>query len=113
MDKPVPVGCLVPARLIGVLEARQTQDGKTSRNDRLIGIATTSLLYQNVRSVQSLNAAILAEIEKFFVFYNKLQGRTFNVLGRHGVSRALKMVRAGKAEFERTETRQSAESLSL
>jgi inorganic pyrophosphatase len=101
MDEPVAVGCLVPVRLIGVVEAKQTQDGKTSRNDRLIGIATTSRMYQDVRSLSGLNAALLTEVEKFFVFYNSLQGRTFKVLGRHGTARALKTVHAGKAEFER------------
>src|SRR5436190_17387182 len=35
-DEPVPVGCVVPARLIGVLEAENVDGGKKERNDRLI-----------------------------------------------------------------------------
>nr|MDQ3622507.1 inorganic diphosphatase [Verrucomicrobiota bacterium] len=35
MDAPTFVGCLVRARLIGVIEAEQTENGKTLRNDRL------------------------------------------------------------------------------
>src|SRR5438876_43986 len=40
MDEPAFPGCLVPARLIGVIEAEQTEKGKTERNDRLIAVAT-------------------------------------------------------------------------
>ena len=32
-------GCLVTVRLIGGIQARQTQDGRTQRNDRLLGVA--------------------------------------------------------------------------
>ena len=36
MDAPVYPGCIVPARLIGVIEAEQTEAGETERNDRLL-----------------------------------------------------------------------------
>ena len=36
MDEPVFVGCLVAARLIGVIEAEQTEQGKIQNNDRQI-----------------------------------------------------------------------------
>jgi len=34
MDEPAFVGCLVEARVLGVIEADQTEDGKTERDDR-------------------------------------------------------------------------------
>src|SRR5689334_21473981 len=34
MDEPAFPGCLVPGKLIGVIEAEQTEAGKTNRNDR-------------------------------------------------------------------------------
>jgi Inorganic pyrophosphatase len=36
MDAPVYPGCIVPSRLIGVIEAEQTEEGETERNDRLL-----------------------------------------------------------------------------
>src|SRR5215208_5286440 len=42
MDEPVFVGCLVPSRLLGLIEADQTENGKTTRNDRLIAVAANS-----------------------------------------------------------------------
>src|SRR5579871_6578732 len=41
MDEPTFPGCVVTSRLIGVLEAEQTEDGETVRNDRLIAMAVT------------------------------------------------------------------------
>src|SRR5215208_1072043 len=42
MDEPAFTGCLVPSNLLGVIEAEQTEDGKTTRNDRLIAVAAKS-----------------------------------------------------------------------
>jgi inorganic pyrophosphatase len=42
MDEPTFTGCVVPARLLGVMEAEQTEKGKTERNDRLIAVAAHS-----------------------------------------------------------------------
>src|SRR3954471_14147255 len=38
-DEPVPVGCIVPCRLIGVLRAEQGKGHRMTRNDRLIAVA--------------------------------------------------------------------------
>jgi inorganic pyrophosphatase len=43
MDAPVFPGCIVPSRLVGVIEAEQTEDGKTERNDRLLAVAASPL----------------------------------------------------------------------
>jgi inorganic pyrophosphatase len=42
MDEPAFVGCLVVTRLIGVIEAEQTEEDKTERNNRLIAVAVES-----------------------------------------------------------------------
>jgi len=34
MDEPTFTGCVIQTRLLGVMEAEQTEDGKTERNDR-------------------------------------------------------------------------------
>src|SRR3982750_1608163 len=40
MDEPAFPGCLIRSRLIGVIEAEQTEhNGETTRNDRLIAVA--------------------------------------------------------------------------
>ena len=41
MDAPAFTGCLVTVRMLGVIEAEQTEKGKTVRNDRLIAAVET------------------------------------------------------------------------
>jgi inorganic pyrophosphatase len=97
MDEPVFTGCVVPTRLIGVIEAEQTEKeekGKTTttRNDRLIGVADGSREHEEVESLSDLHQITLKEIEDFFVNYNKEQGKKFKVLGRRGPKRAFKLL---------------------
>ena len=37
-NEPTFTGCLVLAKLLGVIEAEQTQDSRTHRNDRFIAV---------------------------------------------------------------------------
>src|ERR1044072_9986204 len=68
MDEPAFPGCLIPARLIGVIEAEQTEDkGKTVRNDRLIAVAQDAHNYQDVQSPDDINENLLKELGHFFV----------------------------------------------
>jgi inorganic pyrophosphatase len=106
MEWPSFAGCLVPVRLIGVLEAEQTQEGETNRNDRLIGTAERSRAFGDARSLKDLPSKLLSELEHFFVSYNGERGRDFRVLGRLGAARAEKLVAAGERRFrESAETR--------
>ena len=75
MDDPVFTGCLVPAKLIGVLEAEQTEDSATMRNDGLIGVAAESRNHSNVRFIGDLNSNLVREIERFFISYNETKGK--------------------------------------
>lgn len=100
MDEPVGEGCLVAARLIGVIEAEQTEDGKTERNDRLIAVATESHNHRDVKTLGDLNDNLLKEIEGFFISYNAIRGKDFKPTGRFGPTRARQLVRAGMQRFE-------------
>jgi inorganic pyrophosphatase len=96
MDEPAFVGCVVPARLIGVIEAEQTEkDGKRERNDRLIAVATHSHDDHDLRSLKDVAGNLLDEIEHFFVSYNEARGKRFKALGRFGPARAEKLVKLG------------------
>lgn len=102
MDEPAFAGCLVEARLLGVVEAEQTErDGETGRNDRLVAVASESRDHAGVRSLARLGPNLLAEIEHFFVSYNEIKGKEFRVLGRHGSRRAREVVEEGVRRFRR------------
>lgn len=96
MDEPAFVGCLVETRLIGVIEAEQTErDGKTEKNDRLIGVAAVSANHRDVNSLSNLNSNLVKEIEHFFISYNEAKGKNFNPQGRSDAERAADLVREG------------------
>lgn len=101
MEEPSFPSCLVPVRLIGVIEAEQTQEGKTDRNDRLIGVGEKSRAFRELQSLHGVSDHLLKEIEHFFVSYNKERGRDFKVLGRFGPDRAKRLVQQGERRFRR------------
>lgn len=99
MDDAAFVGCLVETRLIGVIEAEQTEEGETTRNDRLLGVASEGHLYQDLKAPDDLTPGLLHEIEHFFISYNQARGREFRVLGRSGPERARQLVEAARDTF--------------
>jgi inorganic pyrophosphatase len=94
MDEPVFIGCLIEARLLGVIEAEQTEDGKTERNDRLIGVAAESHTNGTLESLQKLDSKLISEIEHFFVFYNRAHGKKFKPIPRKGPAVAKRLIKA-------------------
>lgn len=102
MEEPAFTGCLVSCRLVGVIEAEQTEeDGKTSRNDRLIAVASHSREHADVDSLKNLSDALTQEIEHFFVSYNQERGKKFKPLGHFGPRRAKKLVKEGERRRKR------------
>lgn len=102
MDEPAFPGCLVPSRLVAVIEADQTErDGETTRNDRLIAVAANSHTHQQVRTLADIGVALLDEIEHFFISYNQIKGKKFKPLGRFGPTKAARLIEEGERRFQR------------
>ncbi|MEY2498346.1 MAG: inorganic pyrophosphatase, partial [Verrucomicrobiota bacterium] len=101
MDEPAFTGCLVHSRILGVIEAEQTEKGKTERNDRLIAVASKSRTQADLKSISDLNSKMLDEIEHFFISYNEAKGKKFKPLGRYGPERARKLVQRSKRRKRR------------
>jgi inorganic pyrophosphatase len=100
LDEPVFTGCLVPTRLLGVIEAEQTSEEGTERNDRLIGVAACSRDHAEDRSLKEVGDGLLQQIEHFFASYNAFDGKKFKVLGRHDAQHAHKLIEQGIAAFK-------------
>jgi inorganic pyrophosphatase len=101
MDEPAHVGCVLQVRIVGVIEAEQTEDGKKTTNDRLIAVAVHSYNHENIRSISEINKSIIDQVGEFFVTYNKSRGKRFKVIGTHGPSRAMKLVEEGIKNFKK------------
>jgi inorganic pyrophosphatase len=90
MDQAAFPGCLVEARLIGVIEGEQSKDGNRERNDRLLAVAQSSHTHSDITSIKSLNRSFLEEVEKFFVNYHANDRTKFKIVGCKGPQVAAK-----------------------
>src|SRR3954470_2431525 len=91
-------GCLVEVRLLGVIEAEQTEKGKSERNDRVIAAAANRKLPSHLENMELDNKTCF-ELEHFFIAYNKLSGKQFKVLGRKGASAAREILKRAARAF--------------
>ena len=103
MDAPVVPGCLVRARLIGVIEATQKDDEGQApiRNDRLIAVATHARTYTETKSLGDLRPHLVEEIKAFFVQYNRLRDREFKPLRDGTPQEARELINQGIAGFRK------------
>jgi inorganic pyrophosphatase len=101
MDEPAHVGCLLDVRIIGVIEAKQTERGKTETNNRLLAVSVHSYSHEKVSSIDELNPSMLDQIEQFFVSYNALRGKKFKLTNQGGPKRALELIKQGIKAFEK------------
>jgi inorganic pyrophosphatase len=102
MDAPVVPGCIIRARLIGAIEAKQKSKGESwRRNDRLVAVATHAQTHQTVKALNDLRPHLLDEIKAFFVDYNQLRNRKFKPKREASPRKARRLVEAGMATFMR------------
>ena len=109
MDEPAFTGCLIAARLIGVIEADQTEEGATTRNDRLIAVAAASRNHREIHELAQVNANLVHEIEHFFISYNAAKDKQFTPRGRAGAARARALVEAGMGRAQGDDAAEAAE----
>jgi inorganic pyrophosphatase len=111
LDAPVDSGCVVLARLIGVIEAEQLEKGARAwkRNDRLVAVAGGPKGHAAAHSLSDVDPFRLEAIESFFSNYHELDGERFRVIARRGVRAAEAAIRradrAYVAQQEQAEAR--------
>jgi inorganic pyrophosphatase len=96
MDEPAFPGCLLQARLIGVIEGEQIDGKKRVRNDRLVAIAEANHMYSNIKRLKDLPRHFVKELQDFFVNYHRLEGKEYKLLGCKGSDAALSLIKRGK-----------------
>jgi inorganic pyrophosphatase len=100
MDAPSQVGCLIDVRVLGIIQAKQTENGETERNDRLLGVAMHSYEHQDIQTINDVNKTLLSQVEAFFVSYNKQRGKQFKVTGTGGPRKAIRFIKVGMKAHE-------------
>jgi len=104
IDTDVFPGCLVKARLIGVIEARQKDKKKEERNDRLIAVHARSTTWEKISEMDELPSGLLDQIEHFFISYHDLHGMEFTPIGRKNSKHAVKLIKEGIRRFQKSKS---------
>ena len=98
MDEPAFCGCVVPSRLVGSIQARQTEHGKTVENDRLVAIPDAARPISDLRSLRDLPPTRLHQIAHFFENYDREFGKRFRITRIQGPRAAARVAQAGLRE---------------
>lgn len=98
VSTPTVPGCIVDARLIGVLEMA---DDKGVDN-KLLGVASRDPRYAHVTDLSGVPPHRLREIEHFFKTYKDLEGKQTIIKGWFGVDAAAEKLRAAQENYART-----------
>lgn len=96
---PFVCGCLVKARLLAVIEAGQTEEGKMVRNDRIVAMAIDEETPPEFVSVP-LDDARIGQIVFFFASYNRINGKEFKHLRTGDSKDAEKLVREAAKRWD-------------
>lgn len=99
MEEPAFPGCLVSARLLGVIEAEQTRHGRKVRNDRFIAVADQTPALGHYQHLKDVEFGLLGQIEQFFISYNQAEGQKFIPIRRTPGEMARKLIAEGQARF--------------
>ena len=101
-------GCAVTVRLLGVMQALQTDDRRTIRNDRLIGTPEGEKIKPAALSIDEVPGRVLDQIEHFFIAYNRYEGREFKIVKRRGPGAALKLLEQARRKYMDAQTKRQA-----
>lgn len=101
VSNPTLPGCIVDARLIGVLEMA---DDKGVDN-KLLGVASRDPRYAHVTDLDGVPPHRLREIEHFFKTYKDLEGKQTVINGWFGREAALARLRAAQENYARASAR--------
>jgi inorganic pyrophosphatase len=102
MDAPAQVGCLIDVRIVGIIDAEQTQDGKTEKNSRILGAAIHSYEHEHLVTISDVSKTLLSQVEAFFVSYNKQRGKKFKITDTGGPKKALRYIKTGIKAHQKT-----------
>ena len=89
-------GCIIRCRIIGAIEAEQSEKNRSKkmiRNDRILTIPDCSLIFDKIKSVKDLPKTFLQELETFFIEYNKIKGKKFKIIKEYSTTGAKKLIR--------------------
>jgi inorganic pyrophosphatase len=99
VDENLPVGCAVDCSVIGVIEAEQTENGSTYRNDRVVAVSWKDATAP--QNAGELPKDFVVDVERFFATYHEADGNEFKVLRLNDAVQAQKLIASSMAKQDR------------
>jgi inorganic pyrophosphatase len=90
LDDPLFPGGFRQGRVIGVVDAEQTENGKTNRNDRLVVVPIKDKRAPGVLS--DLPQEFVSDMERFFSTYHRAERNEFKIVDIGGIGKTLKLI---------------------
>jgi inorganic pyrophosphatase len=91
--EPTFPGCVVPVRLIGMLDMRDDK----GRDQKLLAVPTVDPRFDEVRDLSDIGRHALAEIEHFFHVYKELENKETEIFGWSDAHTAHRIVEEARA----------------
>jgi inorganic pyrophosphatase len=101
-------GCLMQAKLIGVIGAVQKDGRRRIRNDRLVAVPVTPVNVPTYGDLAEVTGNQIDDIEQCFVAYNRAQGREFLLMGRRGPAAAERALRRAIKAYRSSQQKRSS-----
>jgi inorganic pyrophosphatase len=103
IDEPCFPGCLVRARVLGVIGLRKNGE----QNDRLlacpISLPGAGSIWDDVRTIHDVSPRVLRELEKFLEAYQIFEGNEIELTGISDENAAFQLVREAHATWKKAE----------
>ena len=80
LTNPVPPGCVIKARAIGIIKKIDSGD----QDDCILAVPTNDPRFANIKEVTDIEPHTLLEIQDFFASYKRLQNKVCTVEGVFG-----------------------------
>jgi inorganic pyrophosphatase len=74
-------GSVVECTILGAIKAKQSSDDGTVRNDRIIVTPKLAVEKDKEVALEGFSKYKIKELEDFFTYYNKMEGKEFKSLG--------------------------------
>jgi inorganic pyrophosphatase len=97
VEEPTFPGCLVPARVLGMLE----MDDEKGRDEKILAVPAGDPRFQDVHQLRDLPSHWLREIEAFFATYKLLEDKMVDVKGWHDRGEAWTLIAQTRQSFLR------------
>jgi len=88
-------GSVIECKIIGAIKAKQTSDGETVRNDRIMAVPVMTMEKDRELGLEDFSKDKIRELENFFIYYNKMEEKEFKPVGILSAEETWKIIKEG------------------